>query len=167
MSFCFVFLCGEIALRLLARGKPEPVASESGFTFFSHDARLGWDLVPGASDRHRTAEFDVEIRIDGDGLRSPRRPEASGATRGSGEPGSGESGSGEPGGGVVEPAEPESAARAPQRLAALGDSFTFGHGVEARDAWPAQLERLRVGAAFEAKHLLVGTVAGDRHIRSL
>ncbi|MEO1085788.1 MAG: hypothetical protein AAFY88_16235, partial [Acidobacteriota bacterium] len=41
MSFLFVFLCGEVALRLLARGKPKPVASESGFTFFAHDARLG------------------------------------------------------------------------------------------------------------------------------
>ncbi|MEM1182008.1 MAG: GDSL-type esterase/lipase family protein [Acidobacteriota bacterium] len=109
MSGLFAFLCGEVALRILAQGKPKPVASESGFTFFAHDPDLGWDLVPNASDRHSAAEFDVEIRIDARGLRSP----------------------------TPSPDAPVSGGAL--RLAALGDSFTFGHGVEAREAWPAQL----------------------------
>lgn len=126
LSLGFVFLCGEIALRVLASGKPKPVASESGFTFFNHHPRLGWDLVPNATDRHKTAEFDVEIRIDARGLRSPRESA------------------------VAESAGAESESTRDGdvlRLTALGDSFTFGHGVEAREAWPAMLEAELGGVA--------------------
>ncbi|MEO1366998.1 MAG: GDSL-type esterase/lipase family protein, partial [Acidobacteriota bacterium] len=123
------------------RSQPKPVASESGFTFFAHDARLGWDLVPGASDRHRTAEFDVEIRIDADGLRSPRPADATVPSAAS--PGS------------------EPAARR-RRLAALGDSFTFGHGVEAREAWPARLEALLDGV--EASNVAVTGYGTDQQM---
>lgn len=39
---------------------------------WEHDDRLGWRHIPGASGRLVTPEFDVEYRIDGQGLRSHR-----------------------------------------------------------------------------------------------
>ena len=134
LSAVFTFAVGEVALRLLERGAPKPVASESGFSFFTHDPRLGWDLVPGAVDQHKTAEFAVEIRIDEQGLRSP----------------------------ISTPVELSAEQAGALRLAVLGDSFTFGHGVEAHEAWPALLdERL---PSLEAHNLAVTGYGTDQQL---
>lgn len=99
----------EVALRLLNVGAPRVREGSSGFTFFSHDPNLGWDLVPGAGDRLTTDEFDVKIEITEQGLRSHRTfsrlPEPTG-----------------------------------RRVLVIGDSFSFGHGVDVEAAWPARLE---------------------------
>lgn len=103
-----VFL--EIALRLLGVGAPAALEEDDdGFTFFTHHPRLGWDLVPGARDRHTTDEFDVVLEISPQGLRESR----------------------------VYPPTPEPG-RA--RVVVLGDSFTFGHGVEEAAGWSARVE---------------------------
>ncbi|MDA8017092.1 MAG: hypothetical protein MPN21_06535 [Thermoanaerobaculia bacterium] len=73
-STVFLVAFAELALRLVVppadphRGD----ADRDPFTFFDHHPTLGWDLVPGAEDRHVTAEFDIEIRINEQGLRSDR-----------------------------------------------------------------------------------------------
>ena len=59
---------------------------------------------------------------------------------------------------------PETALEPPpsdvRRILALGDSFTFGHAVEANEAWPAQLERA-VGERSRSRHEVVnGGVSG-------
>lgn len=101
----------EIALRLVAPA-PEPFrgdAERDPFVFFDHDPDLGWDLVPGARDRHKTSEFDIAIRISEEGLRSDR----------------------------VYGTAPDFGVR---RAVVLGDSFTFGHGVEVEEGWVARVE---------------------------
>ena len=110
-SLVVFVIFAEIALRLVAPA-PEPNrgdADRDPFVFFDHHPKLGWDLVPGARDRHKTPEFDVAIRISEEGLRSDR---------------------------VYGPV-PEPGVR---RAVVLGDSFTFGHGVEVEEGWVARVE---------------------------
>lgn len=108
-SLLVAALIGELALRWL-QGEPAPQdGPEDGFSFFAHHETLGWDLVPGARDRHHSQEIDVTIRIDRHGLRSHREIFQERAF------------------GVL-------------RVLVIGDSFSFGHGVEIAEAYPAQLE---------------------------
>ena len=110
-SLLLFLVCAEVALRLVAP-PAEPHrgdADRDPFTFFDHHPSLGWDLVPGVQDRHKTPEFDVAIRISSEGLRSDRVY-----------------------GGAPEPAV--------RRAVVLGDSFTFGHGVEVEEGWVARVE---------------------------
>ncbi|MEM9553015.1 MAG: GDSL-type esterase/lipase family protein [Acidobacteriota bacterium] len=111
-SLVLTLLGLEGALRLLSGSAP-PVDAVSGedepFTFFGHHPRLGWDLVPGAVDRHTTGEFDVTIAINAQGLRESRLYD-------------------------LLPAEGH------RRVVVIGDSFTFGHGVEEPESWTARLE---------------------------
>lgn len=61
-----------------------------------------------------------------------------------------------------EPVRPEGAVR----VLALGDSFTFGVGVDAEDAFPAVLERRLAGAGGTAWHVRNGGVGGYGPLRS-
>ena len=110
-SLIVFVIFAEIALRLVAP-PPEPNrgdAEHDSFVFFDYHPALGWDLVPGAKDRHQTAEFDVAIRISEQGLRSDR----------------------------VYGSSPDPGVR---RAVVLGDSFTFGHGVEVNEGWVERAE---------------------------
>ena len=90
----------EAAGRLVVR---EPLG------LFRPSARLGYDMAPDYSGRHRKLfDFDVSIRTDARGLR----------------------------------ATDERAAVTGRVALFLGDSVTFGWGVEAEQAWPAQVMRL-------------------------
>ena len=56
------------------------------------------------------------------------------------------------------------------RIVALGDSFTFGYGVEAEEAWPARLQALlseKGGAGVEVINLGVGGYGTFEEARSL
>lgn len=134
-SLLVCILFAEVALRIagvgeIGRSSEEGAAEDAdGFTFFAHDPALGWDLVPGAVDRHVTDEFDVTIRIDEKGLRSPRR-ELDGEDEGA------------------------------RRIVVLGDSFTFGHGVEIDDAWTSRVERRLGGASPGGVEILNQAVTG-------
>jgi len=79
---------------------------------------LGWELLPGVRTRHVSEEFDVAICVDAAGLRQP----------------------------ADAPAEASAAADAPagRALVVLGDSFSFGQGVEAEQRFSAQLPGWRV-----------------------
>lgn len=110
-SMVFVALAAEVSLRLVAP-PAEPTRGDAvrdPFHFFDHHPFLGWDLVPGAVDRHKKAEFDVAIRISEQGLRSDRLYD-------------------------------ETPAPGVRRAVVLGDSFTFGHGVEVEEGWVARVE---------------------------
>ena len=109
-SLGVTMLFAEAALRLAVPSPAAAVAEEDdGFSFFTYDERLGWDLVPGTADRHQSSEFDVTIRINSHGLRSDREYALEKS------PGT-------------------------QRIVVIGDSFLFGHGVDAAEALPALLE---------------------------
>lgn len=101
----------EVALRLVGIGAAEPGADaeDDGLEFFAHHPVLGWDLVPGTSDRHESPEFGVSLHISEQGLRSDR---------------------------VYDQVPPPGVRRA----VVLGDSFTFGHGVEVEQGWTARVE---------------------------
>ncbi|MEM8931860.1 MAG: GDSL-type esterase/lipase family protein [Acidobacteriota bacterium] len=50
-----------------------------------------------------------------------------------------------------------------QRIVALGDSFTFGHGVEVADAWPARLDA-QLGDRVEVVNLAVTGYGTDQQL---
>lgn len=121
-SLLVALVLADVALRILGVGAPRhgsaeqaaegETTAETSFDFFTYHPRLGWDLVPGAEDHHETPEIDVTIHISEQGLRADRLYEL------------GQQGS----------------MTGPGSIVALGDSFTFGHGVEVNEAWPARLE---------------------------
>ena len=136
ISLVVSFVGAELALRIVGIGTPKVREGTGGFTFFSHHPRLGWDLVPGASDRMTTEEMDVEIRITEQGLRAHRTFSQTPA------PGT-------------------------RRVMVLGDSFSFGHGVEVEEAWPARLETLlqsRTGRPTEVINLSVTGYGTDQQL---
>ncbi len=136
ISLLFSLATAEAALRMLGIGAPLVREGSGGFTFFTHHPRLGWDLVPGAEDRLKTPEMDVEIRITEQGLRSHR---------------------------LFTP-EPEAGTK---RIVVLGDSFSFGHGVEVEEAWPARLESLlseKLGQPVEVANLSVTGYGTDQQL---
>lgn len=127
----------ELALRLLGTAGPPDSEGprDGGFSFFRFDPQLGWDLVPGAVDRHTTPEFDVTIAITEQGLREGR---VYGAT---------------PGPGTV-------------RWLVVGDSFTFGHGVDEAESWSSVLESASAGS-LEVVNLAVTGFGLDQQVLKL
>lgn len=141
-SLAISLIGAEIALRLLGIGAPVERRGSAGFTFFTQDEQLGWDLVPGAVDRFTTDEFDVEVRITEQGLRAPRLYALAPSV-----------------------AEDLSDAEAPpqNRIVVLGDSFSFGHGVDVDQAWPALLDA-RLGDDHEVINLSVTGYGTDQQL---
>ena len=136
ISLVLSLATAEAALRILGIGAPVVREGSGGFTFFTHHPRLGWDLVPGARDRLKTPEMDVEIRITEQGLRSHR---------------------------LLSPT-PDPGVR---RIVVIGDSFSFGHGVEVEEAWPARLEGLlgkKLSVPVEVANLSVTGYGTDQQL---
>ncbi|MEM1203308.1 MAG: SGNH/GDSL hydrolase family protein [Acidobacteriota bacterium] len=133
VSTFMVLAFAEVALRLLGVGEPSParLSDDSRFTFFDDHPFLGWDLVPGAVDRDKTSEYDIEIRISAEGLRSDRD---------------------------FGPAPPTGM----RRWLVLGDSFTFGHGVDVAAGWTSRLDALAPGA--EVVNLAVTGYGTDQQL---
>lgn len=100
---------GELLYRVVLVRRQGPTTNPS---IVRHDPSLGWRLRAGAVARHATDEFDVLVRVDGDGRREA--PE-----------------------GIGPPDAP--------LVLCIGDSFTFGWGVEEHEAFPALL-RVRLAA---------------------
>ncbi|HET6204096.1 MAG TPA: GDSL-type esterase/lipase family protein [Planctomycetota bacterium] len=95
----------EVLVRLL--WKAPPLGYPPGM--FVADEAAGVRLARNFRARHKTPDYDIEIRTNARGFRGPelgRKPEGG------------------------------------RRILALGDSFGFGHGVEAEEAYPAVLERV-------------------------
>lgn len=121
LSITLTLLAVEVGLRIFA-----PQALLHDPDAFLPDEELGARLAPGFSDRVVTTEFSSTWVINEKGYRGPP---ASPRTAG-----------------------PSTAApgTAGLRIVALGDSFTFGYGVEEPQAWPRVLEetmnRTRGGA---------------------
>ncbi|MEM8960656.1 MAG: GDSL-type esterase/lipase family protein [Acidobacteriota bacterium] len=101
---CVLFL--EVALRIVGVGA---AVEDDGATTIAYHETLGWDLVPGSSERHITPEFDVEVAINEQGFRDGQ-------------------------------IYPEARLDGVRRIVVIGDSFSFGHGVEEVESWPALLE---------------------------
>jgi GDSL-like Lipase/Acylhydrolase family len=99
-----------IAGAVLRRGPAQAVRRAEGPKVAVHDPLLGWRLRPEARERHRTAEYDVAVRVNSQGFRADRE--------------------------YAEVPPP-----GVTRVVAVGDSFTYGQGVEAHEAFPALLER--------------------------
>lgn len=98
-------LTGEVLWRVFRTARFGPTTNPA---YVLHDADLGWRYRPLTEARHRTADFDVEVRINAQGFRdSP----------------------------IAAPGERP-------RIVALGDSLTFGWGVEAEQTFSSRLEEL-------------------------
>lgn len=78
LSLLAAALAGELLWRFLRLRVPG-LASNPIPTI--HDAELGWRYPPDVQVRHRTAGFDVTVRLDGQGRRVGREPGRPGAPR--------------------------------------------------------------------------------------
>jgi len=103
---------GEAVLRVVRPQSTFARMLQNEPSMFRPSDVLPYELRPGYVGRLKRGEYDVTIRIDGQGYRSP---------------------------------EFLPGAKKPVRILTVGDSFTFGWGVEAEEAYPQRLERLLAG----------------------
>jgi hypothetical protein len=101
----------ELTWRSLRSNHYGPVTNLS---YVAYDDTLGWKYRPGMKVRHKTDHFDVGVDIDAFGRRVGRE---------------------------CLPANSDGPVRRPPRLVFLGDSFTFGWGVEAKSSFACVLAR--------------------------
>ena len=151
-----LFLAGlEAAARLFW---PDPVAQETlEKPYIQYDAQLGWRHIPRLQTRTQLVglQYSLEVTINAEGCRDT----------------------------LDYPTSKPSADS--YRVIALGDSFTFGHGVATPQSWPAlarrlfpQLDVLNFGvpgygldqmallyelraSAFEADHVVIAFIPDD------
>ena len=110
-------LIGELLLSRMEAFRPWPryapgerTFERSFSTFLQPDARVGWSMEPDIVHRHRTDEFDVEYRANAQGFRADR------------------------------PYEPAAPGADDARVLLVGDSYTFGIGVEREDSFAGRLQ---------------------------
>ncbi|MCA9753995.1 MAG: hypothetical protein KC591_17485 [Gemmatimonadetes bacterium] len=113
-----------------------PQRSDVTLGMFRADPWAGYSLRPEYRNEVRLPEYRTRIHVDGDGYRVP--DDSPDAT----------------------PGAPTS------RLLAIGDSFTFGVGVDAEDAFPARLETVLAESGNEGWHVRNGGVGGYGPLRS-
>jgi len=134
---------GELLLRAFW-----PQRSAVTVGMFRADPDVGYALQSGYRNFVRVPEYTTDIRIDDEGYRVP-------VGDGGGDPGD---------------APPRTAASPgadnPVRILAMGDSFTFGVGVDAEDAWPAVLQRQLAAAGDGPVRVRNGGVGGYGPLRS-
>ncbi len=133
---------GELVLALFW-----PQRSAATIGMFESDSIAGYRLRPGVVNEIRMPEYRTSIRTDAEGRRIP----------------AGDRAKDQPG----ESAHPASDCRS---LIAIGDSFTFGVGVNAEDAYPLRLETLleaRTNVSWCAKNDGVGGYGPLRSARRL
>lgn len=145
MAVSFAILLSAIAAELLIRRlDPGRISIQTSWHFLLHEAHrvsddpdLVWEHVPG----YRRKLPAYEVRIDERGLRVPeprdsRKPEAA-TTR-----------------------------EAPALVLCLGDSYTFGSGVEGTETWPARLAESLAARSIPAETVNAG-VNGYSTLQSL
>jgi lysophospholipase L1-like esterase len=109
LGVAFALGTGEAVLRVLRPQSTLARTLQNEPAMFRPSDVLPYELRAGYGGRLKRGEYDIAIRIDGQGYRSP---------------------------------EFSPRAKKPVRILAVGDSFTFGWGVEADEAYPQRLERL-------------------------
>jgi len=129
------FLAAEASVRILRPGLvmgPDPV----GETFWRHDPELGWAHRPSRIGTFSRPEFSHGVSINSMGFRDRER----------------------------EPARQGFAAAGSKtfRIAVLGDSFTWGHGVEDEEVFTRLLEGLLPGV--EVWNLGVSAYSTDQEL---
>jgi hypothetical protein len=142
---------------------------------FEFDAELGWRLRAGFTGRHRHHDFDVAYTIGDDGLRRTLPAAAAGADpalaatpTGTGAAATPHERRGPPaavdaGAGVGEP-HPAPAMAPPLRVIAIvGDSFTFGQGVNDADTFASGLA-VRLGPRARVLNFGVPGTSTDQHL---
>jgi len=145
-------LAGEGLLRVLW-----PQRSAVTVGMFRADPDAGYALQPGYRNVVRVPEYTTRILIDDEGYRVPAEDDRRAA--GSDRAADSDRASGSAA------ADSDPAPGSAVRILALGDSFTFGVGVEAEDSWPEVLER-RLTESGEAVRVRNGGVGGYGPLRS-
>lgn len=137
-------VAGELLLRALW-----PQRSAVTIGMFRADPDAGYSLQPGYRNVVRVPEYKTDIVVDDEGYRVPAGDDH-GARGTYALPAAGD--------GAADPGA--------TRILAIGDSFTFGVGVEAEAAWPAVLERLLDAGGDAAVAVRNGGVGGYGPLRS-
>ncbi len=70
VSLTLTAVAAELVLRVAVTAPQPPV--EGRFRFFDYHPRLGWDLVPNTQQRTTAPDFDVEVRVNVQGMRDDR-----------------------------------------------------------------------------------------------
>ncbi len=131
-------LVGEALLALVW-----PQRSDVTAGMFEPHPAAGYRLLPGYENEIRVAEYRTRVRIDAEGMRIPAADARATAAQ-----------------------QTDGAAAGCRSLLAIGDSFTFGVGVDAEEAFPLRLESMlaeRTGEPWCARN---GGVGGYGPLRS-
>jgi len=134
-------LLAEWGVRIL---RPGFVAGPdaAGNPFWTHDPDLGWFHTPGLRGTFSRSEFSHRVSINAMGFRDRERPTSPRTGGGEGRSGEGAAG--------------------PYRIAVLGDSFAWGHGVEDEQVFTRLLEAALPGV--EVWNVAVSAYSTDQEL---